>query len=122
MISTHTTFVLLASDVVAGENIGNPILFAVLVVPLLVLLNAFFVAAEFALVAVRRTRIETLVAHGVRGAKSVDQALNNLNRAVAATQLGITIASLALGWLGESAIARCLTQLALWWTGPGLDA
>jgi CBS domain containing-hemolysin-like protein len=122
MIATHTTLVLLASDVVAGENIGNPILFAVLVVPLLVLLNAFFVAAEFALVAVRRTRIQTLVAHGVRGAKSVDQALNNLNRAVAATQLGITIASLALGWLGESAIARCLTQLALWWTGPGLDA
>lgn len=121
MFSIHTAFVVLAADVVTGENIGNPILSAVVVVPLLVLLNAYFVATEFALVAVRRTRIETLVTQGVRGARSVDLALKNLNRAVAATQLGITIASLALGWLGESAIARCLTLLALWWSGPGVD-
>jgi CBS domain containing-hemolysin-like protein len=77
-------------------------------VPALVALNAFFVAAEFALVAIRRTRVEEMVNQGVPGAKSVDTATDHLERAIAATQLGITLASLALGWVGEPALARLM--------------
>ena len=113
---------LLASGLEHMDGLTNQLLSALVIVPLLVLLNAFFVAAEFALVAVRKTRIETLLNQGVRGAKSATLALQNLNRAVAATQLGITIASLTLGWLGEAALAGCLTRLAEWWFGPDLDA
>lgn len=70
-------------------------------VPLLVLLNGLFVAAEFALVAIRKTRVEELVHHGVKGARAVDAAVSNINRTIAATQLGITLASIALGFIGE---------------------
>jgi len=112
---------LLAAGIESSGMLGSPLLFALVVVPLLVLLNAFFVAAEFALVAVRKTRIETLLNQGVRGAKSATAAIANLNRAVAATQLGITIASLTLGWLGEAALAGCILGFAEWWFGPGLD-
>jgi CBS domain containing-hemolysin-like protein len=72
----------------------------------LVLANAFFVAAEFALVSVRRTRIEELVQLGRPGARAVKKALENPDRFIAATQLGITLASLALGWVGEPALSR----------------
>ena len=72
---------------------------------LLVLLNAFFVASEFALVAVRRSRIDEMAANGDRAARSVQGALTHLDRYIAGTQLGITIASLALGWVGEPALA-----------------
>lgn len=75
------------------------------IVFLLVLANAFFVAAEFALVAVRRSRIDEMVENGEAGAARVKVALANLDRYIAGTQLGITIASLALGWVGEPAIA-----------------
>ncbi len=71
-------------------------------------LNGYFVSAEFALVTVRWTRIEELVSRGRFGAKAVKQALENLDDAIAATQLGITFASLALGWLGEPAIAHLI--------------
>jgi CBS domain containing-hemolysin-like protein len=80
-------------------------LFAVL---LLVAANGFFVAAEFALVGVRASRIETLVASGSRSAKRLMELLQNLNAYLSACQLGITLASLALGWIGEPAIARLL--------------
>lgn len=72
----------------------------------LVLANGFFVAAEFALVSVRRTRIEELVQQGRAGAGAVKRALHDPDRFIAATQLGITIASLGLGWLGEPALTR----------------
>jgi CBS domain containing-hemolysin-like protein len=75
-------------------------------VVVLVLANGFFVAAEFALVSVRRTRIEELVRQGKTGAAAVKQALHDPDRFIAATQLGITIASLGLGWLGEPALAH----------------
>jgi putative hemolysin len=78
-------------------------------VPALVALNGFFVAAEFALVGVRRTRVEEMVRHGERGAKAVREAVTHLDRYIAATQLGITLASIALGWLGEPALSRLLT-------------
>ena len=72
---------------------------------LLVLLNAFFVAAEFALVAVRRSKIDHMAAEGDRSAQVVQRALSQLDRYISGTQLGITLASLALGWIGEPAIA-----------------
>jgi CBS domain containing-hemolysin-like protein len=74
----------------------------------LVIANGFFVAAEFALVGVRRSRIETLAAGGSKRAKRLLGLLNNLNAYLSASQLGITLASLALGMLGEPTIARLL--------------
>jgi CBS domain containing-hemolysin-like protein len=70
--------------------------------------NGFFVAAEFALVGVRLSRIETMVASGSRAAKRLMGLLQNLNAYLSACQLGITLASLALGWIGEPAVARLL--------------
>ena len=80
-------------------------------VPALVLLNGFFVAAEFALVAVRRTQVEQFVQQGRRGAASLARQVKALDHSIAATQLGITLASLGLGWLGEAALANLLTPL-----------
>jgi len=81
-----------------------------LAVVLLVAANGFFVAAEFALVGVRSSRIETLVAQGSRSAKRLMELLQNLNAYLSACQLGITLASLALGWIGEPAVAALLAQ------------
>ena len=78
-------------------------------VPLLVATNAFFVMIEFALVTVRWTRIEQLVSEGRPGARLAGALVENLNDSLAATQLGITLASLALGWLGEPIVAAALT-------------
>jgi CBS domain containing-hemolysin-like protein len=76
-----------------------------LLVLLLVSANAFFVAAEFALVSVRRTRVHELVRLGNTRARWVQTAINNPDRFIAATQLGITLASLGLGWIGEPALS-----------------
>lgn len=84
---------------------AGTITFRLAMVLLLVAANAFFVAAEFALVAVRRSRIDQLAAEGNRSAAVVQQALGSLDRYISGTQLGITLASLALGWIGEPAIA-----------------
>jgi putative hemolysin len=72
---------------------------------LLVAANGFFVATEFALVSVRRTRVEQLATQGNAGAHHVLEALQHLDSYIAATQLGITMASLALGWVGEPALS-----------------
>jgi CBS domain containing-hemolysin-like protein len=80
-------------------------------VAVLVLANGFFVAAEFALVSVRRTRVEELARQGRPGAAAVKRALHDPDRFIAATQLGITIASLGLGWLGEPALSHLLVPL-----------
>src|ERR1044071_156401 len=72
-----------------------------LTVVLLVFLNGFFVAAEFALVGVRRSRIETLAESGDKRARRLISVLDNLNAYLSASQLGITLASLGLGWIGE---------------------
>ena len=82
--------------------------FKIGIVLLLVLLNGYFVASEFALVAVRKTRVEELARKGNITARILKKALDNLDSYISATQLGITLASLALGWLGEPAIARFL--------------
>jgi CBS domain containing-hemolysin-like protein len=71
----------------------------------LVFANGFFVAAEFAIVTVRKTRIDQMIAEGHRGARAVRRAVTDPDSYIAATQLGITMASLALGWIGEPALA-----------------
>ncbi len=82
------------------------VLLRVFVILLLVAANAFFAAAEFALVSVRETRIQQLIeAHRV-GARTVLKLHQQLGRVVNGVQLGITVASLTLGWLGEPALAR----------------
>jgi CBS domain containing-hemolysin-like protein len=75
---------------------------------LLVFANGFFVASEFALVGVRRSRIATLAESGSRRARLLLELLDNLNAYISATQLGITMASLALGWIGEPVFAHLL--------------
>jgi CBS domain containing-hemolysin-like protein len=77
----------------------------------LVLANGFFVAAEFSLVSVRKTRVAEMVAQGRSRANWVQLAIENPDRVIAATQLGITIASLGLGWLGEPALSHLLQPI-----------
>ncbi|MFE5323318.1 hemolysin family protein [Paenibacillus sp. NPDC056579] len=78
---------------------------------LLVLLNGFFVAAEFAMVKVRNSRIDSLAQEGHRNARFAKTIMGNMNGYLSACQLGITFASLGLGWLGEPAIANVLEQV-----------
>jgi CBS domain containing-hemolysin-like protein len=87
----------------------------------LVLLNGFFVAAEFALVAARRSRIEQMAEAGDAKARRVQHAQEHLDRYISGTQLGITLASLALGWIGEPALAS-LVDRALQAVGVGRHA
>ncbi len=77
----------------------------------LILLNGFFVAAEFAIVKVRSTQIEVLVRTGARGARIAQRVVTHLDAYLSATQLGITLSSLALGWLGEPVVAYLLHPL-----------
>jgi CBS domain containing-hemolysin-like protein len=85
--------------------------FRVVLVFLLVFVNAFFVAAEFSLVTVRRTRVEQLVAERHPLAATLRRAVDNPSSYIATTQLGVTIASLALGWIGEPTLASVLEPL-----------
>jgi len=84
------------------------IIIKIVVVMILVAVNGFFVAAEFAFVGVRRSRIEALAAEGNKSAQRLLGLLDNLNAYLSASQLGITLASLALGWLGEPVVAAIL--------------
>ncbi len=83
-------------------------LFAVFV---LVFVNGFFVAAEFALVGARRTRIAQLADDGHAGARAAQHAIHHLDNYIAATQLGITLASLGLGWIGEPVVAGLVEHI-----------
>jgi CBS domain containing-hemolysin-like protein len=74
----------------------------------LVALNGFFVASEFALVRIRSPAVDQMVEEGRAGAGTLRDALDNLDDYLAATQLGITVASLALGWIGEPAVAALI--------------
>jgi CBS domain containing-hemolysin-like protein len=78
---------------------------------LLIAANGFFVAAEFALVRSRRSRIEQLAADGSRGASSVIDQLDHIDQYLAACQLGITMASIGIGFLGEPAVARLVEPI-----------
>jgi CBS domain containing-hemolysin-like protein len=93
-----------------------------LAVAALVFANGFFVAAEFSLVSVRRTRVDELVAQGHRAAKIVRHAIDDPDRFIAATQLGITVASLGLGWIGEPALAHLVEPLLRWLPGQWIEA
>src|SRR5678816_1510138 len=81
-------------------------------VVILIAANGFFVASEFALVSVRRPRIETRAASGSKGARAALRLLDNPTIFISAVQLGVTLASLALGWLGEPTIAALLEPVA----------
>jgi len=87
---------------------GGQIVLKLLAVLALVALNGFFVAAEFALVKVRATQLDTLIAEGNRRARLAKSITSNLDAYLSACQLGITLASLALGWIGEPVIGRLL--------------
>jgi putative hemolysin len=89
-------------------------LFRMVSVALLILANGFFVAAEFALVSVRETRIERLIALGRPGARAVRRLQENMEDFLPAVQLGVTLCSLALGWIGEPAVAALFEH---WFSG-----
>ena len=75
-----------------------------------VLLNAFFVLSEFAIVKIRKSKLEELSKDGVKNAKMAYEITNSLDSYLSATQLGITISSLALGWIGEPAVAMLIEK------------
>jgi CBS domain containing-hemolysin-like protein len=85
-------------------------------------LNAFFVAAEFALVRVRKTQLDRAVRTGDRRARSGKEVLERLDRYLSVTQFGITVASLGLGWIGEPAVTRAADRIAIASTGAPLGA
>lgn len=87
------------------------ILINIVIVFLLVFMNGFFVAAEFAVVKVRKSRIETLVLEGNKSAKHTLKVVNDLNSYLSGCQLGITLASLGLGWVGEPALSEMLMPI-----------
>ncbi len=95
------------------EHSLSEILWRLAGVMALVFANGFFVAAEFAIIAVRKTRIDQLIAEGNKRAVAVRRAVSDPDRYIAATQLGITMASLGLGWVGEPALAELVR--------PGVD-
>jgi len=102
-----------AAELPVIENWESPGLIALRLLALvaLVLLNGFFVAAEFALVKVRVSQIDPLVLDGVRNAPQTRKVLARLDEYLSATQLGITLASLGLGWLGEPFLAAMIEPL-----------
>lgn len=89
------------------------IILGLITIPALITINGYFVAVEFALVALRKTRVEELVNTKVPGALSVQKAQNNLDKSIAAAQLGITLASIALGAIGETIFEQLLDPLFL---------
>lgn len=88
-----------------------PILFQLLLVFFLIAMNGFFVAAEFACVKIRPSRLETLIQEGSRQAKYAKQLTDHLDASLSVTQLGITLASLGLGWVGEPAVATLILPI-----------
>ena len=80
----------------------------------LVFANAFFVVSEFAIVKIRRTKLEELAHAGNKQAKIAIKITDRLNTYLSAIQLGITLASLGLGWIGEPAVSRLLCCTLFW--------
>lgn len=105
--ASHIPLVFLA-EIMDADFSWSVSLLNIVVLLSLVVANGFFVAAEFSIVAVRRPRIETLAAEGSKAASRVLQILDNLNSYISATQLGITLMSLGLGWIGEPAVAKLI--------------
>lgn len=88
------------------DDAVTPQLLLILAAILLVFVNGFFVAAEFSIVKIRATRIDELIQQGTKGALRARLLVDNMDEYLSASQLGITLASLALGWIGEPAFAR----------------
>jgi putative hemolysin len=88
------------------------VLFRVIMVAFFILASSFFVAAEFALVSVRETRIQQLISHGRPGARTALKLKHSIDEFLPAVQLGVTLASLALGWIGEPAVADIILRFA----------
>ena len=103
--------------VVMGSRLTGPeVASRLLAVGVLIAINAFFVTAEFSVVAVRRSRINQLVQEGDLPAQTVQSLQRELDRLLSTTQLGITLSSLALGWIGENTMAMVIMT----WTPPEL--
>jgi CBS domain containing-hemolysin-like protein len=96
------------------DHAASTVAVDIAIVFILVLANAFFVASEFALVSVRKTRMDQLAAEGNSTAAVVQRAVHNLDRYIAATQVGITLASLLLGGIGERTLEPLLAVLFSW--------
>lgn len=90
------------------------ILFELILVFLIIFANAFFVAAEFAIVKVRSTQIQPLAESNNQRAKTAAKILNNLDAYLSASQVGITMTSLGLGWVGEPVTAKLLSPVFIW--------
>ena len=103
---------------------GQTLIFNLILVFLLLLTNAFFVASEFALVSVRRTRLTQLANEGNRNAELALKAIENINKYMAATQLGITVASIGIGWVGEASIVKLILPVFTFisWLDPNIAA
>ena len=103
-----------------GEFLEDPFLLSlkIFVVFLLVFGNAFFVAAEFSIVKMRSSRLDVLIAEGNRRASYAKKLADRLDVALSVTQLGITIVSLGLGWLGEPVVASLLHPVFSWFGVP----
>src|ERR1035441_1519564 len=93
-------------------------LFRAIMVAFFILANSFFVAAEVAVISVRETRMQQLLALGRPGARTALQLKQHIDDFLPAVQFGVTLASLALGWLGEPAVAQMLLDLAARWLTP----
>jgi len=105
------------------DQVSSDLAWRLAAVLALVAANGFFVAAEFAIVTVRKTRIDQLIAEGVSRAVGVRDAITEPDRFIAATQVGITMTSLGLGWIGEPTMAHAieplLGSLPADWAGAG---
>ena len=102
--------------VLSSRLTGPEVASRLLAVAMLIAINAFFVMAEFSVVAVRRSRINQLAQEGDVPAKTVQGLQRDLDRLLSTTQLGITLSSLALGWIGENTMVAVMIT----WTQPGL--
>lgn len=92
----------------------SDILINIFIIAFLLFVNGFFVAAEFSLVKVRKTRLEQLCHEGNRNAKIALKLVNDINKMLAAAQLGVTIASIALGWVAEATIVQLIEPIFKW--------
>ncbi|MGA3169889.1 MAG: hemolysin family protein [Chthoniobacteraceae bacterium] len=100
--------VLLAADVATRWEAPDVIFFKLLGVVLIVAINGFFVIAEFSIVKIRSSQLETLIEKGDKRAALARHITEHLDAYLSATQLGVTMASLALGWVGEPYVARLI--------------
>lgn len=98
------------------EESGN-LIFNLFLIAFLLFSNGFFVAAEFAMVKVRKTRIEQLVKEGNATAEIALEAIKDLDKFIAAVQLGVTISSIGLGWVGEGTLARIIEPMFVFLPG-----